>query len=71
MMGVDIMEPKVPPLEMENVTAIGDGERTAGHVFNAQLTVFGLGTKFSNFLLDVGKAHLVGVAQDWHDQTAG
>src|SRR5690606_24724094 len=51
--------------------AIGDGESTTGHFFNAQLTVSGLLAKFCDLLFDLSKAHLVGIAQDWHHQTTG
>jgi hypothetical protein len=62
MMGVDIMEPKVPPLEMEKVPPVS--------VVNAQLAVLAaFWPNSADFLFDVGKAHLVRVAQDGHHQT--
>ena len=49
--------------------AIADGEGSASHFFNAQFSVSRLGTIFSDFFLDVSKTHLIGIAQDGHDQT--
>ena len=51
--------------------AVGDREGTAGHFFNAQLTVLGLLAELGNLLLDIGEAHLVCVAQDGHHQATG
>ena len=48
--------------------AIADGESAAGHLFNAEFAVARFGTVFGDLLFDLGKAHLVGVAQNRHHQ---
>ena len=50
-------------------TAIGNREGATGHFFDAEFSIAGLGAVLGNFFLDVGKAHLVGIAQDRHHQT--
>ena len=50
--------------------AVADGESSARHLFHAKFAVAGFDAVLRNFLFDVGKAHLVGVAQNGHDQTS-
>ena len=56
------MEPKTPPLEMEKVPPVS---------FDGQIGRPSLLAEFGDLLLDLGDGHLVGVAQDGHDQAAG
>ena len=51
--------------------AVRDGETAALHVGHGQLAVAGAQAHFGDLLLDGGKAHLVGVAQDWHHKAVG
>jgi hypothetical protein len=50
--------------------AVGNREGAAGQVFQRQLAVLGLLAELGDLLFDLGQAHLVGVAQDRHDQAA-
>ncbi|CWT16665.1 Uncharacterised protein [Neisseria meningitidis] len=51
-------------------TAVGNTECTAGQIFDSDFAIFGFFRVINNCLFDVGNAHLVGIAQDWHNQTA-
>ena len=62
MIGVDIIEPKV--------SAVGNTECTAGQIFDSDFAVFCFFRVINNCLFDVGNAHLVGITQDWYNQTA-
>src|SRR5690606_4003808 len=48
---------------------VGDGERTTGHVIDAQLAVLRLGAVFNDLLLDIGETQSVNVTNDRHNQT--
>ena len=50
--------------------AVGDGEGTAGQIFNGDFAVFGFHGVIHNRSFDFGNAHLVGIAQDGHNQAA-
>ena len=62
MIGVDIIEPKVPPLVILNVPPV-----RSSIAILPSLAFFRV---INNCLFDVGNAHLVGIAQDRHNQTA-
>ena len=49
---------------------VADGEGAAGHFFDAQFAITCLDAVLGNLLLDVGKAHLIGIAQNRHHQAA-
>ena len=49
--------------------AIADRERATRHLFNAQLAVARLDAVLGNLFLNLGKAHLVSIAQNRHHQT--
>jgi hypothetical protein len=60
MIGVDSIEPKH--------AAVGDREGAAGEFLDRDLAVLGLLAELGDLLLDLGQAHLVGIAQDRHHQ---
>src|SRR5690606_6809373 len=51
-------------------TTVGNGERTAGELFERQFAVTGPRAEVSDGLFDVGNGHLVGIAQNRHHQAA-
>ena len=57
--GVDIKEPN---------TAIGDGEGSAGHFFNAQFSIASAQAKIADTVFNISKPHVLGVAQYRHDK---
>ena len=62
MIGVDSIEPKTPPLEMEKVPPVSSSiEILPSLAF----------WPYSAIFFDVGDAHLVGVAQDRHTRPRG
>ena len=50
--------------------AVGDAESAAGEVFDGNFAVFGFYGVIDDGAFDVGDAHLVGVAQNRHDEAA-
>ena len=50
--------------------AVADGEGAAGHLFHTQLALRGFLAVIGDLLLDLGKAHLISVAQNGHHQAA-
>src|SRR5690606_30919363 len=55
--------------ERTKYTAVGDGEGTAGHFFDAQLAITSAQTEITNSVFDSRQAHVFGVAQYRHHQT--
>ena len=50
--------------------AVGNGEGSAGKIFDGQLAVLRLLAKFGDFLFDVGEGHLLTIAQHGNDEAA-